>query len=100
MNEYLQRTIFDNHRTIIGIKLNAVLQKGQIWDIMQLLAGLLLSLVIAQALSLDPKIVEVSGYQRLRSYNRSTLYQVKADGSDYVSAPYLLQLVGGRYGEQ
>ena len=67
---------------------------------MQLYAALLFPLVAAQALSLSPKIADVSGYQRFRSYNRSTLYQVKAYGSDYTFEPYLLQLVGGRYGER
>ena len=67
---------------------------------MKVYTALVLPLVAAQALSLSPKIVEVSGFQPLRSYNRSTLYQVKADGSDYASAPYLLHLIGGRYGER
>lgn len=67
---------------------------------MGLYIALLSLLVAAQAQNLNPQIAEVSGYKSLRSYKGSTLYQVEADGSDYASAPYLLHLVGGRYGER
>ena len=47
--------------------------------------------------SLDVKVAEVKGYDKIKEYKSSTLYQVQAD-TDYAVNPLLVHLVGSRYG--
>lgn len=44
------------------------------------------------------EVSDVSGYTKLRSWKKSTLYRVEADAG-YEANPLLLHLVGSRYGE-
>lgn len=48
------------------------------------------------ALQLD--VADVEGFTKLRSWGKSALYQVQAQ-TNYESNPYLIHLVGSRYGE-
>ena len=54
-------------------------------------------LLTAVASALQPNVTDVLGYARLRSWNNSTLYEVQAN-TDYEFNPYLIHLVGSRYG--
>lgn len=58
---------------------------------------LLLLLIAATVDALQPNVAEVQGYTRLRSCKNSTLYQIQAS-TDYDTNPYLIHLVGSRYG--
>ena len=61
---------------------------------------LLLLLVVpaVAALPLNPKVGEVKGYVKLKTWGNSSLYQLLTD-SDYVTEPLLIHLRGSRYGK-
>ena len=50
--------------------------------------------------ALPLNMVEVTGYEKLRSYKSSSLYQVQTADADYKYNPLLIHLVGQRYGKQ
>ena len=61
------------------------------------LVGFLLLLSARLGSALQPNVSEVQGYTRLRSWKNSTLYEIQAN-TDYEFNPYLIHLVGSRYG--
>ena len=68
---------------------------------MKLLAVVLLVTlaVAAQAQTPNGNIADVSNFKALRSWGDSTLYQIEAT-TNYAVNPYLIHLVGTRYGEK
>ena len=44
-----------------------------------------------------PKISSVDGFEKLKTSNSSILYRINSNSSDYVHAPYLLDLHGSHY---
>jgi len=63
-------------------------------------AVLLVTLVaVAQAQTPNDNIADVSNFKALRSWGDSTLYQIEAT-TNYAVNPYLIHLVGTRYGEK
>ena len=61
---------------------------------------LLVTLVaVAQAQTPNDNIADVSNFKTLRSWGDSTLYQIEAT-TNYAVNPYLIHLVGTRYGEK
>lgn len=61
-----------------------------------ILAVFLLLSIDFKGSSLDVKVAEVKGYNKIKEYKSSTLYQVQAD-TDYAVNPLLVHLVGSRY---
>jgi len=66
----------------------------------KLLAAVLLVTLtgVVQAQTPNGNIADVTNFKALRSWGDSTLYQIEAT-TNYAVNPYLIHLVGTRYGE-
>jgi len=62
------------------------------------LAALLVGLTIVTAQTPNSNVVDVSNFKKLRSWGESSLYQIEAS-TNYVTNPYLIHLVGTKYGQ-
>jgi len=64
-----------------------------------ILVLLIMLAAAAQAQTPNSNIADVSNFKTLRSWGDSTLYQIEAT-TNYANNPYLIHLVGTRYGEK
>lgn len=64
------------------------------------LAALVIGLAaVATAQTPNTRIAEVTSFKKLRSWGESTLYEIEAAAAtDYVAKPYLVHLMGTKYG--
>ena len=61
------------------------------------LAVLVIGFVLATAQTPNTNVADVSSFKKLRSWGESSLYQVEAS-TNYVNNPYLIHLIGTKYG--
>lgn len=63
------------------------------------LAALVIGFVaVATAQTPNSNVADVSSFKKLRSWGESSLYEIEAS-TNYASSPYLIHLIGTKYGQ-
>lgn len=63
-----------------------------------LLAALAVGFVVVTGQTPNSHVTDVTKFNKLRSWGESTLYQIEAN-TNYAINPYLIHLVGTKYGQ-